>query len=407
MKNWFKNIGPGPLIAAAFIGPGTVTVCTLAGVEYGYELLWAMLLSIIATVVLQSMTVRLGIITQKGLSEHIRNSIQHPVGKVLAILLILSAIVIGNSAYEGGNISGGVLGLETIFGTQTLQLSGLQINVFSLLIGGIAFVLLYIGNYKILERSLVAMVIMMSVTFIITALMTKPSITVLLKGLLVPKIPKDGLMRIISLVGTTVVPYNLFLHASLVKEKWKNKEDLKAAKKDTIIAVVLGGIVSMAIIVAAAASNLHTVTNASDLAKGLAPLFGENAKYFLSIGLFAAGITSAITAPLAAAYVVRGCLGWKVGLKSKQFRAVWIAVLLLGVLLSSSGIKPISVIQFAQIANGVLLPIIAVFLLWIMNNNTVLGTYKNSALQNIIGIIIVLITIFLGLKSVLKVIGVL
>ena len=366
-----------------------------------------MLLSIIATVVLQSMTVRLGIITQKGLSEHIRNSIQHPVGKVLAILLILSAIVIGNSAYEGGNISGGVLGLETIFGTQTLQLSGLQINVFSLLIGGIAFVLLYIGNYKILERSLVAMVIMMSVTFIITALMTKPSITVLLKGLLVPKIPKDGLMRIISLVGTTVVPYNLFLHASLVKEKWKNKEDLKAAKKDTIIAVVLGGIVSMAIIVAAAASNLHTVTNASDLAKGLAPLFGENAKYFLSIGLFAAGITSAITAPLAAAYVVRGCLGWKVGLKSKQFRAVWIAVLLLGVLLSSSGIKPISVIQFAQIANGVLLPIIAVFLLWIMNNNTVLGTYKNSALQNIIGIIIVLITIFLGLKSVLKVIGVL
>lgn len=406
MKNWFKNIGPGPLIAAAFIGPGTVTVCTLAGVEFGYELLWAMLLSIIATVVLQTMAVRLGIVTQIGLSEHIRTSINHPVGKIMAILLILSAIVIGNSAYEGGNISGGVLGLETIFGSHTIDLLGMKINVFSILIGLLAFILLYIGNYKILERSLIAMVILMSVTFIITAFMTKPSLAALLKGLMIPKIPENGFMRIISLVGTTVVPYNLFLHASLVKEKWKHKEDLRVAKKDTLIAVVLGGIVSMAIIVSAAAVNLQTVTNASDLAKGLAPLFGENAKYFLSLGLFAAGITSAITAPLAAAYVVKGCLGWDVGLKSKKFRAVWIIILSLGVILSSSGIKPILVIQFAQIANGILLPIIAGFLLWIMNNNAILGNYKNSRLQNIIGVLIVIITVFLGIKSILKVMGV-
>lgn len=407
MKNWLKNIGPGPLIAAAFIGPGTVTVCTLAGVEFGYELLWAMLLSIVATVVLQTMAVRLGIVTQIGLSEHIRKSISHPVGKVLAILLILSAIVIGNSAYEGGNISGGVLGLETIFGVQNIELFGLKANVFSLLIGLLAFILLYIGNYKVLERSLITMVVLMSITFIITAFMTQPPLGALLKGLLIPKIPENGFMRIISLVGTTVVPYNLFLHASLVKEKWKDKEDLPVAKKDTLIAVILGGIVSMAIIVSAAAVNLETVTNASDLAKGLAPLFGDNATYFLSIGLFAAGITSAITAPLAAAYVVKGCLGWNVGLKSNKFRAVWIIILVLGVLLSSSGIKPIVVIQFAQIANGILLPIIAGFLLWIMNNNMILGNYKNSRLQNIIGILIVLITVFLGIKSILKVMGVL
>ena len=117
------------------------------------------------------------------------------------------------------------------------------------------------------------------------------------------------------------------------------------------------GLVSMTIIISAAGIQTSTISNASDLAKGLAPLYGEFSKYFLSIGLFAAGITSAITAPLAAAYVARGCLGWKSGLKSKKFRAVWIIVLVLGIFFSSFGIKPIEIIKFAQVANGMLLPI--------------------------------------------------
>jgi len=105
IRNWFKNIGPGPLVAAAFIGPGTVTVCTLAGVNFGFSLLWAMLLSILATIVLQEMSARMGIISQKGLSEVIRSEISNPIFRTLAIVLILSAIVIGNAAYEAGNIS--------------------------------------------------------------------------------------------------------------------------------------------------------------------------------------------------------------------------------------------------------------------------------------------------------------
>ena len=129
IKNWFKNIGTGPLVAAAFIGPGTVTVCTLAGVGFGYALLWAMLLSIIATVVLQEMAARLGIISQKGLSEVIRSEIKNPIFKTLAVILILSAIVIGNAAYEAGNISGGVLGLETIVGNPSVSVAGMSINL--------------------------------------------------------------------------------------------------------------------------------------------------------------------------------------------------------------------------------------------------------------------------------------
>ncbi|HBK70472.1 MAG TPA: manganese transporter, partial [Flavobacteriaceae bacterium] len=170
-----------------------------------------------------------------------------------------------------------------------------------------------------------------------------------------------------------------------------------------VISILLGGIVSMAIIISAAAIQTTEIHNASDLAKGLEPLFGTFSKYFLALGLFAAGITSAITAPLAAAYVARGCLGWGNDLKATKFRLVWVVVLLLGVGFSSFGVKPIEIIKFAQVANGILLPVVAGFLLWIMNRQSVLGKYVNSSLQNVLGFLILAFTIFLGLKGILKV----
>lgn len=403
MKKLLNNIGPGTLIAAAFIGPGTVTVCTIAGVTYGFTLLWAMTLSIVATVVLQEMAARLGLVHGKGLSETVKDEINHPVVRILAISLMLAAILIGNAAYEAGNISGGVLGLQTLFSEVTFNFAQLELNVFSLLIGIIAFVLLYLGNYKVIERSLIALVLLMSLSFIITALLTQPNIVGVLEGMFVPKFPEEGWLTIIALVGTTVVPYNLFLHASLVKEKWNGVAQLKAARFDLFISIILGGFVSMAIIVSAAAIQSTEITNASDLAKGLEPLYGHFSKYFLSIGLFAAGITSAITAPLAAAYVVRGCFGWQGGMKDTRFRTVWMVVLLLGIIFSSIGFKPIEIIKFAQVANGILLPVIAGFLVWVVNRNTVMGKYKNSTLQNTIGIIIILITVVLGARSLIPV----
>ncbi|RYH74730.1 divalent metal cation transporter [Flavobacteriaceae bacterium 144Ye] len=407
MKAWFKNIGPGPLVAAAFIGPGTVTVCTLAGVGFGYALLWAMLFSVFATIVLQEMSARLGVITQKGLSEVIRTEIKNPVFKTVVIVLMLSAIVVGNAAYEAGNISGGVLGLETLFGNPSVEVGVFDVNVFSLIIGLVAFLILTIGNYKTLERILVAMVMVMSVAFLVTAILTKPNLMEVFKGLFGFKMPKESVLTVVGLIGTTVVPYNLFLHAALVKEKWRAESDLQYARKDTIVAVVLGGVVSMCIIISASAIQTKTISNAADLALGLEPLFGSFSKYFMAIGLFSAGITSAITAPLAAAYVASGCLGWSTNLKSKTFKGVWLFVLVLGVVFSSLGIKSIELIKFAQVANGLLLPLVAVFLIWVMNKSELLGKYKNSLLQNVVGIVILLVAIFLGLKSVLKVFNVL
>lgn len=403
IKNWLKNIGPGPLVAAAFIGPGTVTMCTLAGVNFGFALLWAMLFSIIITVVLQEMSARLGLITQQGLAEIIRSEIKQPLVRYAVISLMLLAIVVGNAAYQAGNIGGAVLGFETVFQIPSLKIFDVIINVSSVIIGIVAFVFLYLGNYKSIERVLVALVIFMSVSFLLTAALTRPDLSLLVKGMFNFEVPTGSLLIIVGLIGTTVVPYNLFLHAALVKEKWHKASDLAFARKDTIVAVVLGGLVSMSIIVSAAAIPNKTIENASDLALGLAPLYGDFSTYIISVGLFAAGITSAITAPLAAAYVATGCLGWSTNMKSKKFRAIWMLILGLGIAFASTGIKPIEIIKFAQVTNGLALPIVASILVWMMNKSEILGNYVNSKWQNLLSILMLLVALFLGLKSIFQV----
>ena len=208
MKNWLKNLGPGVLVSAAFIGPGTVTVCTLAGVEFGFSLLWALLLSVIACIILQEMAARVGLVTQKGLSEVIREEIESPLFRNLAILLIFSAIVFGNAAYEAGNISGAVLGISAIVPSYLLDFGFVSLNLWSLVIGFIAFALLAIGNYKVLERAFIGLVAVMSISFLVTAVLTKPDLSALLKGLFIPSKGSAGLLTVMALIGTTVVPYN-------------------------------------------------------------------------------------------------------------------------------------------------------------------------------------------------------
>ena len=403
MKNFFRNLGPGILVSAAFIGPGTVTVCSLAGVAFGYSLLWALLVSLIACIVLQEMSARLGLVTGKGLSDSIRQSITSPVFRIVALILIFSAIVIGNAAYDAGNISGAVMGVQSILPIEEISISGNVINLWSFIIGGSAFLLLYLGSYKKLEKVFIGLVVLMSLAFIITAFLTQPSWAGILQGF-VPTSISDEILTIIALVGTTVVPYNLFLHASLVGEKWTGVKHLKTVQRELVFSIILGGLVSMAILICAASSGLSSIDDVAGLAVGLEPLFGSMATTFLAIGLLAAGITSSITAPLAAAYVVKGCLGWKAGMADWRFKAVWMSIIILGVFFSSLGIKPVEIIQFAQVANGIVLPIIAIFLLWIVNQESILGKFRNSAFQNIIGILVIALAIFLGAKSIYTVI---
>ena len=392
---WSRDIGPGVLIAAAFIGPGTVTLCTIAGASFGYSLIWAIILSTFSTIVLQEMSLRIGLVTRMNLAEVIRTSIKSKILNRFIILLIISSILIGNTAYEAGNITGASLGISAIINYES-------INYIPVFIGLIAFVILYQGDYKILEKSLVSLVIVMSISFFITAIMTRPDITSLLKGIFKPQVNSSNLIVVLGLIGTTVVPYNIFLHSSLVSEKWNSIEKLKVARIESFISILLGGLVSLSIIITAASVSNQNVTGVIDLAKGLEPLYGKFAIYFLGLGLFASGITSSITAPLAAAYVAKSCFGWNNSLKSKRFRLVWIFILITGVFVSMIKVNPIEIIKFAQFSNSLLLPIIAIILLWLINDKNIISSKFNYKYQNIFGFLIVIISLVLGIKGLIS-----
>ncbi len=402
MKQIFsKYFGPSTLVTAAFIGPGTVTICTLAGVQSGYSLLWALVFSLITTIILQEMSARLGLITQNGFGEAIRSEIQFPIFRWVTVLLVFGAIIIGNAAYEGGNISGAVLGVQELFGLWEITVGSHQISLVPLLIGFVAFLVLMIGEIKIIQWFLIALVLMMSLVFLTTAVLVKPDVLAILKGMFIPQVSDGELLLVMALVGTTVVPYNLFLHASIIKEKYKSVKDLGDLRKENITAVVLGGIISASIIITSGATifGATEVNSAADMADQLRPLLGDWAGLFLGIGLFSAGISSAITAPLAAAYAAKGIFGWDENTRSIQFRTVWMTILLLGVLTSMFGGSPVIIIQFAQVANGILLPIVAMFLLYLMNRSKLMGVYTNSLIQNILSGFVLIVAIGLGIRS--------
>ena len=400
LSNKISKIGPGALIAAAFIGPGTVTVCSIAGNSFGYSLLWAILTSLIIAFILQEMSIRVGIISKKGLTELIKNETKNSYLKNILLVLIFTAIIIGNTAYEAGNISGAILGMESLTGNLAYNFRDFNINLLSLIIGSLAFLILFIGNYRLLEKILVSIVVIMSFSFIISAIITKPDINKIIEGFIKLKTPQNSFLTILGLIGTTVVPYNIFLHSSLVKKKWNKPKDLKIAKIDLLIAIIMGGLISISIIITSASISSTSISNAADLALSLAPVYGSFSKFLISLGMISAGLTSAITAPLAASFVACGCFGWRADLKSLKFRSIWIIILIIGTIISSTGIKLILIIQFAQIANAILLPIIIFILYYVMNDKKIFGSYSNSFFQNLIGVFIFFLTVYLSIRTI-------
>lgn len=392
----FKSVGPGAMVAAAFIGPGTVTTATIAGASYGYTLLWAIVFSTIATIVLQEMTARLGCVAQMGVGEALRTKVRSKLLFYFVAFLVIGAIFIGNAAYEAGNISGAALGLYSFLDER-------EKHIFILLIGLIAFLILNSGVYKLIERFLVFLVVILAIVFILTAIVVQPDFISVIKGLLIPSIPDQSLLLVVGLIGTTVVPYNLFLHASASRKNWSNQNQLNDARWDTFISVALGGVITLCILITATASFSNRNTdqfNAGDLVHTLQPLLGDYSVIFISFGFLAAGLSSAVTAPLATAFAISELLGFKTDMKSGQFKIIWIIILIIGIVFSLFALKPVSVILFAQFANGLLLPIIASFLLWIMNDKTFLGKHINGLWSNLSGLLVVVITVILGLKSI-------
>lgn len=402
IREKFKSVGPGALVAAGFVGPGTVTTCTVSGASYGYTMLWALLFATLATIIFQEMAARIGIITQKGLGENIRDRIPNAVLRWIAIIIVIVAIFVGNIAYETGNVTGGILGIQAIFPSASMV-------AIAIVIGILGFACLWVGEYKIIEKILTAIVVFMGVVFLITAIASPVDWGAVLSGLFVPTLPSTAqtggtspILVATGLIGTTIVPYNLFLHASSAGERFKDPAQVSDARFDAALSIGLGGIISMCILVCGAANIYGTgvkVANGKDMALALNPLLGSWATWMIGLGLLAAGFSSVLTASLSAAYAVNGVLGWNKGLKDARFKVIWMIVLLAGVVMACLlGKSPTELILTAQAANAILLPIMAFFVLFCANGKD-LGNWRNHVFANCAGVVIIVITLFICYRN--------
>ena len=398
-----RRFGPGIFVTAAFIGPGTLTTASMAGAQYGFILLWALVFSIVATLVLQEMSARLGLLSRLGLGGALRSAIRMPVARYVVFTLIVLAIGVGNAAYQAGNILGAAIGAEVFTGYATSTLS--------LAIGLAAMLLLGVGRYRLIEVFLICLVLLMSIVFLVTVSMHPPDWSLLLDQAFEFRIPEHSTLIIIALIGTTVVPYNLFLHASTVPEKWSSEIPLERAlaesRWDTGLSIGLGGLITFCILSTSATAfyPLDEPLTATTISRQLEPLLGASAKYFFALGTLAAGLTSAITAPLAAAYAVSGVMGWQNDLRDWRFRLTWMVVLGTGTLFAMLETRPLAAIVLAQFANGLLLPVIALALLWLVNNRSLMGNHRNNLAMNLIALAVILICIVLGGSKLLSIVS--
>lgn len=392
--------GPAMLVTAAFIGPGTVTACVVAGIDFGFALLWALAFAILATIILQNMAARVAILAGKGLAEAIIDAAPNMATKWIIGLLIFAALAIGNAAYEAGNLIGAGIGLSL------LGISGTPGEGHSavLYLGPLAMLLILIGRPKWLEYLLIILVLAMTISFVGALIVTPLDYAAILTGF-VPSIPGGALFMAIALIGTTIVPYNLFLHAAMVQSRFSADENgLKAASRDTIVAVFLGGILSMAILImAASAPNAATAIGSPlvQTANNLNAAFGSGAQYVFALGLAGAGFSSALTAPLATGYVLAEMLAPTPGPKRNWvFKLTAILIIAIGTIFAALSLDATALILIAQTANGLLLPIIAAFVLWIALIRGVLSTANKMA-----GVLVVLLCAALGVRLILRAMG--
>jgi len=386
MKGKFASILFWMVIAAAFIGPGTVTVTAASGAGYGYSLLWALLFSTFACLVLQESAARVSITSGKNLGELVLYRFK---SKKMAWFLAIS-VFLGCAAYEAGNILGSISGLALI-------LVGINPAIFTIIIVTVAMTVLWLGNINTVANIMGMVVALMGFTFLIVGLSTPIDWGELAQGMFVPSFPEGGILLTLGLVGTTIVPYNIFMGSGLAKG-----QDVRSMRFGLTIAVLLGGLISMGIVLVG--TSIVIEFNFTNLANSLEATHGKWMAIVFAIGLFAAGFTSSITAPLAAAITLKsvssGDDSWSE--KGNKYRMAWGFILLTGLVFGVTGVKPIPVIILAQAANGLILPVLAIFLWIISNNSSIAKEYANSHFVNFAMALTVFVASVLGLINVFK-----
>ncbi|WP_020571635.1 NRAMP family divalent metal transporter [Neolewinella persica] len=360
MSSWSRAV-VWSLIAAAFIGPGTVTTAARAGSEGGWGYLPFVLLAAFAGFLLMEMAARLTLVSGQTLGQILGTR-----RRWLAIACFV-AVLLGCVAYQAGNLVGALGGLQLFFGLERWWV---------LVLGAIAGVVLWPGETKWIARALAGVVIIMAVVFIVAA------IQLFLGGASFAGNNTVATGTVIGLVGTTIVPYNFFLAAGLSKG-----QQLGDMRNGLLLSFLVGGIITLCIVLVGSVAT--SFTNFSDLARTLDAVLGDWSKVVLGIGLFAAGFSSAVTAPLAAAIAGRELLVREAGehsvVKQVWFRMIWGGVLVVGLLVALLEIDIITVILAAQVANGLLLPLIAAIVLVFANDRSLLGGKVNAHWQNAAG----------------------
>ena len=381
-----KNISSVVLwsvISAAFIGPGTVTTAASAGALFQLNLLWAVVFSTIACIILQEVSARLTIVSGLTMGQALTRKHGDRRGRILNFLLG-GPVILGCAAYEAGNILGGVSGL-TLF-------VPIDATLITLILSLIVLIVLWTDRRQAIGWIMTFLVGIMGIAFFALASGRPFSAAEYFQASIVPQIPSGSELLTLGLVGTTIVPYNIFLGSGVSKG-----QTVQLMRIGLTISVIIGGLITAAILIAGTA--VGPFTNFAQLAQALNDNLGSIGSIALGVGLFAAGFSSAITSPYAASIIASSVFSW--GTKGQRW--VWGGVLFTGFAFGISGIKPIPVILMVQALNGLVLPLVTAFLILLINDQTIIprerrpGNFYNTILVLIFGSVL-----FMGLHSVDK-----
>ena len=395
------TVGPGVMVAAAFVGPGTVTTASVAGASSGVSLLWAVAISVLATIVLQELSIRSALSTNQDLAPLIRQFGHDRGWGVPIALLILCSVGLGNAAYQSGNLAGAAMGLSGATPVRFIHAV--------LVTGSFAAGLILVDRYRLLERAMLILVGLMTCLLTGLAVACLPELITAHRQV-VSNVHAFDATVVLALIGTTVVPYNLFLHATAVRHRWSGialADALRQARMESAGAIVVGGVVTAAIMIVA------TVVIAGDTSRpalealqvGIDQRFPDIGRWAMGAGLFAAGLTSAIAAPVAAGWAVCGVMGWNTSSGSKAFKGVALMVLAVGMLFAIFAARPVALIVLAQATNAVLLPLVALVLLAIVNSPLIPHDYRNGWPQNLIVTGVIGVVLLLAAAKLLPVFG--
>lgn len=370
------------VISAAFIGPGTVTTAASAGSLFQLDLLWAVVFATVSCILLQEVSGRLTIVS--GLTMGKALELKYGSNSHWLKFILGGPVILGCAAYEAGNILGAVSGLNLITASDT--------RLLTMIISVLCAAVLWSGKKTAIGWIMTSLVAMMGIAFFALAFGRPFSAIEYMKGSFVPVIPQGSELLVLALVGTTIVPYNVFLGSAISKG-----QTVPLMRIGLTISVIIGGLITAAILVSGTA--VKSFSDFNELALALTQAIGLLGAPALGVGLFAAGFSSAITAPYAASIIVSSVFGWN---ESRQ-RITWIAVLITGFAFGISGIKPIPVILAVQALNGLVLPLLTAYLMLLINDPAIVPKeHQQSKIYNIILVVIFAGVLLMGLNNIDK-----